>query len=130
MGFLASLGFIIASGVPHEGHPGPSVRGTDAALGAVDAIEVFRKTYAMDTDGAVIKANHPDVRRAMGEGSRSPRWAIARKFAPDTRETDLLGIEVAVGRTGNLSFTAKVTPTAVGGVTIESVTVHNVSEIA
>jgi len=130
MAYCASLGFIVASGIPNEGWPGPSFRGTDATLGAVDAIEVFRKTYAMDTDGAVVKANRTYVRDALGASSRAPRWAIARKFAPDTRETDLLGIIVAVGRTGNLSFTAKVAPVAVGGTTISSVTVHNVSEIA
>ncbi|MHB8318140.1 MAG: NAD-dependent DNA ligase LigA [Acidimicrobiales bacterium] len=124
---LHNLGFVTAADV---------VGNQLVAKGSVDAvrqvarIEEQRHTFPMDTDGAVLKADNPHVRETMGEGSRSPRWAIARKFAPDTRETDLLDIEVAVGRTGNLSFTAKVTPVAVGGTTISSATVHNVSEIA
>ena len=131
MADCAALGFIVASTVlGHDPVDAPVFRGTQSVLGAVASIEQGRSGFDMDTDGAVIKANDQRVRDIVGEGSRSPRWAIARKFAPDTRETDLLDIEVAVGRTGNLSFTAKVTPTAVGGVTIESVTVHNVSEIA
>jgi DNA ligase (NAD+) len=99
-------------------------------LSVIAEIEAMRSTYEVDTDGAVVKVNEMAHRRTLGEGSRAPRWAIARKFAADTRETDLLDIEVAVGRTGNLSFTAKVEPVFVGGVTISSVTVHNVSEIA
>jgi DNA ligase (NAD+) len=131
MAYCASLGFIVASTVlGHNPTAVPVLRGTDAILDGVADIEQDRADFNMDTDGAVIKANDRAVRVAMGEGSRSPRWAIAKKFAPDTRETDLLDIVVAVGRTGNLSFTAKVAPVSVGGVTIESVTVHNVSEIA
>lgn len=124
---LHNLGFTTAADVVGNQ---PVARGSAGAMSQIARIEELRHTFPMDTDGAVIKADNPHVREMMGEGSRSPRWAIARKFAPDTRETDLLDIEVAVGRTGNLSFTAKVAPVAVGGVTISSVTVHNVSEIA
>jgi DNA ligase (NAD+) len=127
MARLRSLGFTTPGDV--IGNPATAY-GPIWALSQIALIEQARHTFPMDTDGAVIKANDPMVRQVMGEGSRSPRWAIARKFAPDTRETDLLAIEIAVGRTGNLSFTAKVAPVFVGGVTIESVTVHNVSEIA
>ena len=127
IGRLAHLGFKTAQDVIGR----QSVAyGPEQAMGQVAWIEQKRSTFPMDTDGAVIKANDPHIRQAMGEGSRAPRWAIAVKFSPDTRETDLLDIEVAVGRTGNLSFTAKVAPVAVGGATIGSVTVHNVSEIA
>jgi len=123
---LSQMGFKTAKDMIGE-HPvtyGPIWATSLAAL-----IERDRATFPMDIDGAVIKADDPTVREAMGENSHHPRWAIARKFDPDTRETDLLDIEVAVGRTGNLSFTAKVAPVAVGGTTISSVTVHNVSEI-
>ncbi len=124
---LSSLGFLIATDVLYPSGP---VCGSEAVLERIAAVETARSTLPMDTDGAVVKANRTHVRDALGASSRAPRWGIARKFAPDTRETDLLDIEVAVGRTGNLSFTAKVAPVYVGGVTIESVTVHNVSEIA
>ena len=122
---LCELGFATAA------QYGPGVvSGRAAALAAIATIETSRATFPMDTDGAVVKANDPGVRRLMGEGSRAPRWAIARKFAPDTRETNLLGIVVEVGRTGNLSFTALLEPVSVGGVTVSSATLHNVSEIA
>ena len=121
---LRQLGFATAS------QYGPGVaQGTRAALAAIATIEQNRSELPMDTDGAVIKANDPAVRKLTGEGSRAPRWAIARKFAPDTRETDLLDIVVEVGRTGNLSFTAVLEPVFVGGVTVSSTTLHNVSEI-
>jgi DNA ligase (NAD+) len=124
---LHNLGFTTARDVVGNQ---PVAKGSADAISQIANIEAQRHTFPMDTDGAVIKADNPHVREMMGEGSRSPRWAIARKFSPDTRETELLDIEVAVGRTGNLSFTAKVAPVAVGGATISSVTVHNVSEIA
>lgn len=121
---LCHLGFTTAS------QYGPGVvQGSVEALAAISEIEQMRTTLPMDTDGAVIKANDPAIRRKMGEGSRAPRWAIARKFAPDTRETNLLDIVVEVGRTGNLSFTAVLEPVFVGGVTISTTTLHNVSEI-
>jgi len=127
IGRLHNLSFTTAFDViEHQ----PIAYGPVWAMSQIALIEQRRGTFAMDTDGAVVKADQPVVREAMGEGSRSPRWAIAVKFAPDTRETELLDIEVAVGRTGNLSFTAKVAPVAVVGVTVESATVHNVSEIA
>ena len=104
--------------------------GTDEVLTRIAHIESQRASFAMDTDGAVIKANDPMVRKAMGEGSRAPRWAIARKFAPDTRQTALRNIAVEVGRTGNLSFTAELEPVFVGGTTITYASVHNPSVIA
>jgi DNA ligase (NAD+) len=129
MKYLESIGFSTARSVAM---PAAKSLGTGSAFvnQTIVAIEAKRSVLDFDIDGAVVKADTPDVREACGENSRAPRWAIARKFAPDTRETDLLDIEAAVGRTGNLSFTAKLAPVAVGGVTVVSATVHNPSEIA
>jgi DNA ligase (NAD+) len=127
MDFVAKLGFVPARSIV----AGPAVvKGTKAAQAAIAVIEAGRAEFGVDTDGAVIKANEAGVRAAAGVGSRAPRWAIARKFAPDTRETELVDIVVEVGRTGNLSYTAKLTPVSVGGATISSATVHNASQIA
>jgi DNA ligase (NAD+) len=127
MDFLESLGFTPARSIVN----GPSVvTGYGEAKAAIANIESGRAGFGVDTDGAVIKANDPQIRRLAGMGSRAPRWAIARKFAPDTRETELLDIVVEVGRTGNLSYTAKLEPVLVGGATISSATVHNASQIA
>lgn len=127
MTYVESLGFRPARNVV----PGQeTVTGTVALMDAVANIEARRSTLGLDIDGAVIKVNEASLRSGAGEGSRAPRWAIARKFAPSVRETELLDIQVDVGRTGNLSFTAKVAPVFVGGATISSVTVHNPSQIA
>jgi DNA ligase (NAD+) len=81
-------------------------------------------------DGAVVKADAPAVRANAGSTGKAPRWAIARKFPPDTKTTKLLGIECAVGRTGALTVRAELAPVSVGGVVITSCTLSNPSEIA
>ena len=124
---VEQLGFHTARGVVDLPD---TVVGTDALNAAVAQIEQERPDLAVDIDGAVIKVNSPQLRAEAGEGSHTPRWAVARKFAPDTRSTDLLDIVVAVGRTGNLSFTAKIEPVLVAGTVISSVSVHNVDQIA
>ena len=126
MARLAKLGFETSADVVAS----TEATGTDEVLARIAYIESHRADFTMDTDGAVIKANDPAVRQVMGEGSRAPRWAIARKFAPDTRQTSLLDIAVEVGRTGNLSFTAELEPVFVGGTTITYASVHNPSVIA
>lgn len=127
MDYVLTLGFTPARALMN-GHD--VVTGTDSLLAALAQVEGMRASLGVDIDGAVIKANDPALRAKAGEGSRAPRWAIARKFPPSVRATDLLDINVDVGRTGNLSFTAKVAPVFVGGATITSVTVHNPSQIA
>ena len=58
-------------------------------------------------------------------GGREPRWAIARKFAPDIAETRLLDIQVNVGRTGSLNPFAVLEPVEIGGTTVRLATLHN-----
>jgi len=128
MEFLAGLGFTPAHSIVTGGVA--VVTGIAAATAAISHIEAERANFGVDTDGAVIKANDPVVQMRAGQGSRAPRWAIARKFPPDTRKTELYDIVVEVGRTGNLSFTARLKPVSVGGATISSATVHNPSQIA
>ena len=126
MAWLDSLGFLTASDIVGN----LTAVGTAEVLAKITNIEENRANFEMDTDGAVVKANDPEVRKTMGEGSRAPHWAIARKFAPDTRQTSLINIAVEVGRTGNLSFTAQLEPVFVGGTTITFASVHNPSVIA
>jgi len=101
-----------------------------AVIDAVQGLLEKRATLAVAIDGAVIKVDDVATRQKAGSTSRAPRWAIAYKYPADTRATELLGIEVAVGRTGNLSFTAVLAPVEVGGVTVEAASVHNPSVIA
>ncbi len=84
------------------------------------------KQLAFDADGVVVKVDALALHTELGAISeREPRWAIARKFAPDVAVTRLLDIQINVGRTGALNPFAVLQPVEVGGVTISSATLHN-----
>lgn len=77
-------------------------------------------------DGGVVKVNEIALQQDLGViGGREPRWAIARKFAPDIAETTLLEIRVNVGRTGALNPYAVLEPVEIGGTTVTYATLHN-----
>lgn len=77
-------------------------------------------------DGGVVKINSLALQEELGVvGGREPRWAIARKFAPDIAETKLLAIEVNVGRTGAMNPFAVLEPVEIGGVVVKLATLHN-----
>jgi len=77
-------------------------------------------------DGGVVKVNEIALQEELGIiGGREPRWAIARKFAPDIGETKLLEIRVNVGRTGALNPYAVLEPVEIGGTTVTYATLHN-----
>jgi DNA ligase (NAD+) len=96
----------------------------------IDQIETVRPALPFEIDGAVIKANHDSVRAAMGEGSRTPNWAVAYKYAAEEATATVEDIEVSVGRTGRIGLRARITPTFVGGTTVTYATLHNPSWIA
>jgi DNA ligase (NAD+) len=85
----------------------------------------YRDRFDYPTDGVVIKVNNADVCRRMGEGSRAPKWALAYKYDDVKGVSVLRDIEMAVGRTGNISFTAIYDPTKVDGSVISRATLHN-----
>ncbi|HEY5085764.1 MAG TPA: NAD-dependent DNA ligase LigA [Gemmatimonadaceae bacterium] len=77
-------------------------------------------------DGGVVKVDSLRLQDDLGVvGGREPRWAIARKFAPDIAETRLIAIEVNVGRTGQLNPYAVLEPVEIGGTTVRLATLHN-----
>ena len=77
-------------------------------------------------DGGVIKVDRLRLQDELGVvGGREPRWAIARKFAPDIAETRLIDIQVNVGRTGALNPYAMLEPVEIGGTTVKLATLHN-----
>lgn len=91
-----------------------------------------RATLAFAIDGGVVKVNALATQADLGStaGGREPRWAIARKFAPDIAETRLLDIEIQVGRTGALTPRAVLEPVEIGGTTVTYATLHNFDLIA
>ncbi|HXG45928.1 MAG TPA: NAD-dependent DNA ligase LigA [Gemmatimonadales bacterium] len=92
----------------------------------VEAYEKLLDTLPFDADGVVVKVNRLALHEELGVvGEREPRWAIARKFAPEVAVTRLLDIRINVGRTGALNPYAVLEPVEVGGVTVSSATLHN-----
>jgi DNA ligase (NAD+) len=88
-----------------------------------------RDSLPFEIDGVVVKVNRRDWQERLGSKSRSPRWAIAYKFAPRKEVTVVEDIVVSVGRTGTLTPLALLRPVDVGGVTISRATLHNADEV-
>jgi len=88
-----------------------------------------RAELPYDVDGIVAKVNSFPTQRQLGEVSRSPRWAIAFKFAAQQGTTRVVDIIPSVGRTGTITPTAELEPVQVAGVTITSASLHNMDEV-
>ena len=89
----------------------------------------LRDGLAYDIDGVVIKLDSLAGRRVLGEGTKTPKWAVAYKFPPETKFTRLTDITVAVGRTGVLTPAAVLEPVRLAGTTVSRATLHNIDFI-
>jgi DNA ligase (NAD+) len=102
-----------------------------AAKAAIAALEPELERLPFGADGVVVKVDRLALHDELGNvGDREPRWAIARKFAPEVTITKLLDIKVNVGRTGALNPYAVLEPVEIGGVTVSNATLHNADLIA
>lgn len=87
--------------------------------------EEERKNLDYDIDGLVVKVDSLELRERLGLKEKSPRWAIAYKFKAEEQETEVLDIEVQVGRTGAVTPRARFKPVKIAGSTVSFATLHN-----
>ncbi len=105
------------------------VAGIEKCIGFYRRIAEIRSQLPYEIDGIVFKVDELEHQAELGFVSRAPRWAIACKFPPEEAVTEVLDIEVQVGRTGALTPVARLSPVRVGGVTVTNATLHNADEV-
>ena len=93
-----------------------------------NTIEQLRGTLDYDIDGVVYKVNNIGLQKHLGFISTEPKWAVAHKFLAEQKTTEVLAIDIQVGRTGKLTPVARVKPIFVSGTTINNITLHNEEE--
>ncbi len=95
----------------------------------IELLGQMRDSLAYDIDGAVVKIDDLATRRRLGEGTNTPKWAVAYKYPPECKQTKLESISIAVGRTGVLTPTANLSPVRLAGTTVSRATLHNIDFI-
>ena len=103
--------------------------GIDSVREAIKTIEQQRYEFPYDIDGAVVKVNSLQARAALGQTSRTPKWAVAYKYPAEIKETILRAITLNVGRTGVLTPNAVLDPVRLAGTTVGKATLHNMDLI-
>lgn len=103
--------------------------GADALVAYHRRVGALRDSLPFDIDGVVYKVNRIDLQKRLGFLTREPRWAVAHKYPAQEQTTQVLDIDVQVGRTGKLTPVAKLAPVFVGGVTVTHATLHNEDEV-
>lgn len=101
----------------------------DELLRFIARWEDERKQLPYDTDGVVIKVNSLEAQQLLGSTAKSPRWAIAFKYAAEQALTELLSVDFQVGRTGNVTPVANLRPVLLAGTTVKRASLHNSDQI-
>lgn len=125
------LDLLASWGIPVAPHRQQCATIDEVATWAHTVEHKTRAELGFAIDGGVVKVNDMALQDELGiRSDRTPRWAIARKFAPDMAETTLIRIDVNVGRTGVLTPFAVLEPVDVGGATVTYASLHNADQIA
>ena len=119
---LSALGFPVAQSRV-------SVVGYGKIVDHIEELGKNRDLLAYDIDGVVVKIDDLSTRKRLGEGTNTPKWAVAYKFPPEQKQTKLEDVTVAVGRTGVLTPTAVLSPVRLAGTTVSRATLHNLEFI-
>ena len=105
------------------------IKGTKSLMENYNNIEKSRSGIDFDIDGIVYKVNDFKLQSRLGYAANAPRWAVAHKFSANQATSQILDIEIQIGRTGALTPVAKIKPVNVGGVVVSNATLHNEDEI-
>lgn len=116
---LVDLGFNIPTG--------SMCYSIEEVISFINEIARIRNELPYDIDGAVIKQNRIEYRKALGWNNHAPLWATAWKFTTEGAETVIERIVWNMGRTGRLTPVAKLKPVNIDGVMVSDVTLHNAS---
>ena len=122
------LSWLVELGIP-VARERAVVEGVAGCLRFYEAVGQRRATLPYEIDGVVYRINSRADQQLIGYVSRAPRFAIAHKFPAQEAVTQLIGIDIQVGRTGALTPVARLAPVFVGGVTVTNATLHNEDEI-
>jgi len=123
LSFLSSLGFCVCENYS-------VLNGIEEVIEYIEKWDSLRHNLNYDTDGMVVKIDALDYYETLGYTAKSPRFAIAYKYAPERAETLVESIEIQVGKMGTLTPVANLKTVALGGTKISRASLHNAEEIA
>lgn len=122
LAWLSENGFSVSTAVSE-------VSGEQGIVDWFNTMKSIRASLPYEIDGVVFKVKNRALHQGIGWNSRTPKWAIAFKFPPEEMATQLLSIDVQVGRSGAITPVARLAPVRVGGVVVANATLHNLAQI-